>query len=120
MCKVYEGNNKSKQSIMETLPGRDQARKPFGTSYKFMRGVVNYRLKLTGLQLTEGSKTTDIDVTYQALINYRFTTDHPEDETPWQRHVRQEVNSGKNDKLFNEAQVQVEEEQGSRIRWATD
>lgn len=47
--------------------------KPFGTRYKFIWGVFNYRLKLAGIQLPDGLKTTDVDGTYKVLINYHLT-----------------------------------------------
>lgn len=83
--------------------------KPFGASYKYMRDVVNYRLKFTGYKHSDGfmgSTTTYVDGTYKPLIDYHVTIDHIEDNNAWQRHVRRGVDSlGHKNKIFDEAEA---------------
>lgn len=73
-----------------------------------MSGVVNYRLSLSGIQFPDGSTTKDIESTYNALIYYYLKVDRQEEDTPWQRHFRCDLELGKDNKLFNITETERE------------
>lgn len=80
---------------------------PFGTSFKYMKGSVNYRLNLSAIKLNNVS-TNDLRTTYMSLLEYHFGKDRPHDDTENQRNIREQtLYLGKNDKLFSEAEIEL-------------